>query len=144
MEYRTGLHVRWMIGRDRAEVLALIPGLTEEQALSWLRCRNVIGMVCECGEVVVGAMVYELHPDRLEVMAMGCEDVDVEAALVGKLLSKLASHRRVEVRMVTEDYGVCGRLARHGFVGVPCGDEVVMSYLLPGEWVRDELCEEVV
>lgn len=66
-------HVRWMIQRDLPEVLA-IENLSfpfpwsEEDFLRCLRQRNCIGKVAEAGERVVGFLIYELLPKRLQVL----------------------------------------------------------------------------
>ena len=67
------IHIRWMIRRDMAEVLAIeaesfeFPW-SEEDFIRCLRQRNCIGMVAELDDHVVGFMIYELHKNRLHVL----------------------------------------------------------------------------
>ena len=63
---RANSHIRWMIRRDYAEVLAIeargfeFPWC-EDDFIRCLRQRNCIGMVAERDDRVAGFMVYELH-----------------------------------------------------------------------------------
>ena len=41
---------------------------TEEEFLRFLRQRNCIGMVAEAGVKVVGCMVYELQPNKIQLV----------------------------------------------------------------------------
>lgn len=107
---RFDVHIRWMIRRDMPEVLdiedATNGGWSEEDFLRVLRQRNAIGMVCEGlkehREKVLAFMIYELHKERLEVMTMRVHPEfqrrDVGTQMVEKLVSKLSSHRRFEIR----------------------------------------------
>ena len=59
------VHIRWMIRRDMAEVLAIEADSfeypwSEDDFIRCLRQRNVIGMVAELDDRIVGFMVYEL------------------------------------------------------------------------------------
>lgn len=106
------LHVRWMIARDRPMVQWIewenfeFPW-TEDDFIRCLRQRNVIGMVCEHGERIVGFMVYELVGDgllRLLNLAVASthQRRGVGRYMVRKLIDKLTPNRRkllsVEVR----------------------------------------------
>lgn len=97
-------HIRWMIRRDMPQVLWLDranyhPAWGEAEYLDHLRCRSEIGMVAEHGDRLVGAMVYRLHKRHLELLrCVAHPEYDgVYEALVGKLLSKLSSHRRLRL-----------------------------------------------
>ena len=67
------VHIRWMIRRDMAEVLAIenasfeFPWF-EEDFIRCLRQRNCIGMVAEHDDQVVGFMIYELHKTLLHIL----------------------------------------------------------------------------
>lgn len=98
--------VRWMIRRDLPECLATERASfpqpwTEEDFLAALRRRNVIGMVAERGEKIVGYMLYELHKDRIGVLnfavAPGARRFGVGSQMVAKLVAKLDGHRRGKV-----------------------------------------------
>ena len=102
------VHVRWMIRRDMAEVLAI-----EEQAFEFpwheddfvrcLRQRNCIGMVAEASERVVGFMVYELHKHRLHILnfAVGerARRRGVGTQMCKKLIGKLSHDRRSRIQL---------------------------------------------
>ena len=102
------VHIRWMIRRDMAEVLAIesrsfeFPWL-EEDFVRCLRQRNCIGMVAEQHERVVGFMIYELHKNRLHVLNFAVH-ADVRRRGVGsqmlrKLVSKLSPQRRNRIML---------------------------------------------
>jgi len=73
------IHIRWMIRRDMAEVIAIE---TESFEFPWseddfvrcLRQRNCIGMVAEMDDQVVGFMIYELHKNRLHILNFAVAD----------------------------------------------------------------------
>jgi [ribosomal protein S18]-alanine N-acetyltransferase len=105
-------HIRWMIRRDLPEVLTLEsvfnsrdPWL-EEDFLHCLRQRNCIGMVVECGETVVGFMVYELHKQRLELTRIAVTiqgQEELFERLITKLMGKLSAHRRNRLCMTVDE-----------------------------------------
>jgi ribosomal-protein-alanine N-acetyltransferase len=125
-------HVRWMIRRDMAEVLAIdaasgMPALPssregdrEEGYLAMLRVKNCIGMVAEdCwrgpgNEKVVGLMVYELHPKHLGVLRLAVDPayrrMEVGTQMVARLASKLRSHRRTRLVADVSEYATAGQL----------------------------------
>ena len=112
-------HIRWMIRRDLDEVLAIESAsdarpFTENELLSLLRERNVIGMVAEHGERVVGFMIYELHKDRLALRKLAvAPDVrrrGVGRQLVNKLVNKLNAHARQRIDLIVRDSHVAGHL----------------------------------
>ena len=105
---QTRVHIRWMIRRDMPEVLhteqqSFQFAWTEEDFLRCLRQRNCIGMVAEHGEKVVGFMIYELHKNKLHILNFavhpGWRRLGVGAQMVGKLVSKLSSHRRTRITL---------------------------------------------
>ena len=106
------VHIRWMIRRDMAEVLAAETASfdqpwTEEDFLRCLRQRNCIGMVAEHQDRVVGFMIYELHKSRLHVLnfavAPDARRSGVGAQMVAKLVAKLSSHRRGKVTLAVRE-----------------------------------------
>lgn len=98
-----------MIRRDLPEVLDIeAEGFefpwTEEDFIRALRQRNVIGMVAERDDAVVGFMVYELHKTRLHLLnvavARRCRREMVGRQMLAKLQGKLSQQKRT--RIITE------------------------------------------
>lgn len=66
-------HVRWMIRRDLPEVVTIsrlghqwkrsVANIEHE-----LKHRNMIGVIAEQGDIVVGFVMYELHKTKLEIV----------------------------------------------------------------------------
>ena len=113
------VHIRWMIRRDMPEVLhaeqeSFAFAWTEEDFLRCLRQRNCIGMVAEHGEKVVGFMIYELHKNKLHIMNFavnpGWRKRGVGAQMVGKLVSKLSSHRRTRITLEVRETNLGAQL----------------------------------
>jgi ribosomal-protein-alanine N-acetyltransferase len=112
-------HIRWMIGPD-------MPGVLEVERLSFahpwgeadfrrhLRERNCIGMVAEVNGLVAGYMVYELHPDRLELLALAVHPYyrrwGVGSWLVAKLRGKLSPQRRKAISFEVAETNVGAQL----------------------------------
>ncbi len=99
---RLNVHCRWLIRRDMPELNAIeatLPEpLLEADLLDALRNRNVIGMVAEIGDRVLGYMVYEMHKAKLEIFRLAVHPDyrrrGVGSQMVAKMVSKLSSHRR--------------------------------------------------
>src|ERR1700676_2718981 len=113
------VHIRWMIRRDMPEVLQIEQdsfdySWTEEDFLRCLRQRNCIGMVAEHGEKVVGFMIYELHKSKLHILNFavhpGWRRLEVRAQMVGKLVSKLSSHRRTRITLEVRETNLAAQL----------------------------------
>jgi ribosomal protein S18 acetylase RimI-like enzyme len=70
----------------------------EDRILGVLRQRNAIGMVAEHGGRVVGYMVYELFPDRIELLRLAVDPdarrLGVGRQLMRKLAGKLSTRKR--------------------------------------------------
>lgn len=97
------IHNRWMIRRDMTEVLAIEDASyptpwSEDDFISCLRDRNVIGMVAEVDERVRGFMLYKIFHDKLHVLNFAVQPEfrrrGVGAAMVAKLVGKLSPQRR--------------------------------------------------
>ena len=100
------IHIRWMIRRDMAEVIAIE---TESFEFPWseddfvrcLRQRNCIGMVAEMDDQVVGFMIYELHKNRLHILNFAVADryrrLGIGTQMVSKLAGKLSDQRRSRI-----------------------------------------------
>jgi ribosomal-protein-alanine N-acetyltransferase len=113
------VHIRWMIRRDMPEVLqteqeSFEYAWTEEDFLSCLRQRNCIGMVAEQGEKVVGFMIYELHKSKLHILNFAvhpcCRRFGIGSQMVGKLISKLSSHRRTRITLEVRETNLPAQL----------------------------------
>lgn len=90
--------VRWMLRADMKEVLDIenrsfdYPW-SEADFINYLRQRNCMGMVADCGDKISGYMIYELHKTRLHLLNFAV-DYDfrrcrVGSAMVQKLINKL-------------------------------------------------------
>lgn len=113
------VHIRWMIRRDMPEVLlteqeSFEYSWTEEDFLKCLRQRNCIGMVAECGERVVGFMIYELHKAKLHVLNFAVHPdfrrTGVGRQMVAKLIGKLSSHRRTRITLAIRETNLAAQL----------------------------------
>jgi ribosomal-protein-alanine N-acetyltransferase len=125
-EINTRTYIRWMIRRDMPEVIAIEAASfehpwTEKKFCTALEQRNVIGMVAEHGEAVVGYMVYEL--DRTEICVL---DFAVRAdfrrsgigrQLIAKMKGKLMHNRRSRLSFVVRESNLdcCLFLKAQGF-----------------------------
>jgi ribosomal-protein-alanine N-acetyltransferase len=147
------VHIRWMIRRDMPEVLqteqdSFAHPWTEEDFLHCLRQRNCIGMVAECGDRVVGYVIYELHKSKLHVLNIAVHPPlrrkQIGAQLVGKLISKLSSHRRSRITLEVREGNLAAQLflrslgflatrVLRGFYEDTEEDAYVLEYRLPGE-----------
>lgn len=122
--------VRWLIRRDLEDVLEIERSSfehywTEEDFLCCLKQRNCIGMVAETADddrLIVGYMVYELNKGELHLLNFAVHPQwrrqGVGAAMVRKLVDKLAQTRRREIRVEVRDGNLPAQLFfRHqGFV----------------------------
>src|SRR5262245_11740991 len=113
------VHIRWMIRRDMPEVLQTEQesfefSWTEEDFLRCLRQRNCIGMVAEQGEKVVGFMIYELHKQKLHILNFAVHPtfrrLHIGSQMVGKLISKLSSHRRTRITLEVRETNLVAQL----------------------------------
>lgn len=112
-------HIRWMIRRDMADVLAIesegfeFPW-SEDDFLRCLRQRNCIGMVAEHEDRVAGFMIYELHKTRLHILnfAVGTQfrRCGVATQMVDKLIGKLSSQRRNRILLEVRETNLAAQL----------------------------------
>jgi ribosomal-protein-alanine N-acetyltransferase len=150
------VHVRWMIRRDFAEVLAIEAASfeyawDEADFLQELRKRSVIGMVAEVGERVVGFIVYELHKSRVHIVNLAthpeCRRLAVGRQLVAKVQGKLASHWRNAAFAVVRESNLDAQLflkamgfhcfdVLRGYYEDSGDDGYVMRYRLGGRQVE--------
>lgn len=152
-------HIRWVIRRDMQEVMAIDASnnyaWSEDEFLRVLRQRNAIGMVAEWEEKIVGFMIYELHKFKLHVLHF-CIHPDYRRRGIGlamsqKLVSKLSSHRRVQitanvrerdlsVQMFLRSQGFKASLVVRSFFEDSGEDAFRMEYSLADE---PEICNTV-
>lgn len=114
-----GVHIRWMIRRDMAEVLAI-----EEESFEFpwtaddfkrcLRQRHVMPMVAEHKERVVGFMIYELHKRRFHLLNVAVHP-EYRRRLVGSQLiqsvtKKLSPQRRTRVEGLVRETNLAAQL----------------------------------
>lgn len=112
-------HIRWMIRRDMPEVLAIDCACfhypwVQEEFVDWLRQRNVIGMVAERDERIVGYMIYLVFRLRLELVSFAVhpdhQRQGVGRAMFDRLRDKLSVRRPTILLDVRES-----NLAAHKF-----------------------------
>ncbi len=96
------MSMRWIIRADLPAVLAIKQACfddawPEDEFLSWLRCRNVIGQVVEFGDTICGFVIYELHPTFLKIVNIAVDPMmqgrGLGAEMIDKLTSKLTEKR---------------------------------------------------
>lgn len=113
------IHIRWMIRRDISSVLRIErqsfdAPWDEDDFLRCLRRRNCIGMVVEQEECIVGSMMYELEKSHLHLLNFAvAPEVRlsyVGSQMVGKLISKLHTHRRPSVVLEVAERNLAGQL----------------------------------
>ena len=88
--------VRWLIRCDLAEVVAIESATykdpwTESDFLKVLKIRNVIGMVAERGDKIVGYMIYELNKNHIRLLNLAVLPILKNTGVGGSLLDKLKS-----------------------------------------------------
>lgn len=119
-------HVRWAIRRDMAEILAIEKAVfefpwCEDDFIRCFRAKNVIGMVTEAGERVVGFMVYELHRTRVHILNFAVhpdfQGMGVGGTQMSKLLGKLEEDRRNRITTEVRERNLDAQLffKRFGF-----------------------------
>ncbi|HXD85486.1 MAG TPA: ribosomal protein S18-alanine N-acetyltransferase [Urbifossiella sp.] len=120
------IHIRWMIRRDMAEVLAtelasFEYAWTEEDFLRCLRQRNCIGMVAETDDHVIGFMIYELHRNKLHILNFAVHPdmrrTGIGRQMLQKLVNKLSTHRRQRISLAVRERNLDAQIffSRHEF-----------------------------
>lgn len=110
------LHVRWMIRRDMAEVLAIESEVfqpchwDENEFIRRLRKRNCIGLIVEDRDTreLLGYTVYDLYKNRIEIENLAVKESarheGVARAIITKMKAKLSTQRRRKLRaLIRED-----------------------------------------
>jgi len=123
------IHIRWMIRRDMAEVIAIetesfeFPW-SEDDFIRCLRQRNCIGMVAEMDDQVVGFMIYELHKNRLHILNFAVAErfrrMGIGTQMVAKLAGKLSDQRRNRILLEIRETNLPAQLffRQNGFRAV--------------------------
>lgn len=104
-------HIRWLIRRDMPQVISIEEMVfpypwSEQEFIAVLGQRNAIGSVIEEPRTdrIVGFMIYELHPQRFQLLSIAVHPTfqrqGYGRALLDKLYGKLSSCRRQQI--VTE------------------------------------------
>lgn len=106
LSVRTPANIRWLIRRDWPEVSA-IEGASfqepwdKEKFHSLLNERNIVGMIAEVSNKVVGFFIYELHKQHLNLLIMAVHPAyrrqGIGDQMMGRLISKLSPGRRTEL-----------------------------------------------
>mgnify|MGYP001616654025 CR=1 FL=1 len=124
---------RWMVRVDMADVLAIDrlafeDSWPEEKFLKCLRQRNLIGMVCDHGETVVGYCIYELEKTNFDIARIAVHKkwwrLGAGRYMIGRLVGKIAngpsSVRRTSMTMHVRERNLDGQLflKAMGFKGV--------------------------
>ncbi len=117
--------IRWMLVRDRPEVLAIEAASfatpwDEGDFIRALRDRNVVGFVAESDGVVVGLVVYHMGRASITIVNLavhpGYRRRGVGRQLVARLAGKLSSYRRTHLDVTVRErnlraqlfYSACG------------------------------------
>lgn len=154
-----GMHVRWMIRRDMADVLRIENAVfrfswSEDEFIRVLRQRNAIGMVVEHNDRVLGYMIYELHQHRLHLLNFAVDPAHHRKGYGRRMMEKLAgkltgkSYRRHKILCEVRETNLAAQqfLAAMGFKATSIirgfyddskEDAYVMQYLHP-ELVLEE------
>ena len=123
-------HIRWLIRRDLPEVLNIeldtsSDPLTEKELARILKKSkpNTIGMVAEHNDIILGFMIYELHPCYINVIRFAVDHyhqrMGIGTQMLNKLKEKLSHDKRRELKFhVHEDFLKSHLfLKKHEFVG---------------------------
>lgn len=100
-------HIRWMIRRDMPSVMEiennsfLDDKFDEDEFLYYLKKRQVIGIVAESGDHVIGHALYWLKAERVEIIKMAVHAdwrrKHVGVAMMRKIIKDMFGTKRVRV-----------------------------------------------
>ena len=144
------IHIRWLIRRDLDRVLAIERA---SFAAPWnigdfyavLKSRTTIGVVAESSGLVVGYAVYDMRPDRIELINLAVAP-DYRLRWIGKqlvrrLIDRLRGRRNlIRARVSERNLGAQLFFRDQGFVatgierepyGEPDHDAYVMDFTIP-------------
>ncbi len=118
-EIKTQVHIRWVIRGDAPAVLNIEAASfefpwSEDKLIRTLRNREVIGMVAELADEVVGVMIYELHKNRLHLInfavAPTARRQGIGSTMIEKLVSKLSHDRRNRIMLEVRESNLAALL----------------------------------
>jgi len=118
-EIKTQVHIRWMVREDTPAVLNIEAASfenpwSEETLIRTLRNREVIGMVAELADEVVGVMIYELHKNRLHLIkfavAPQARRQGIGSTMIENLVSKLSHDRRNRIMLEVSESNLAALL----------------------------------
>jgi ribosomal-protein-alanine N-acetyltransferase len=118
-EIKTQVHIRWVIRGDAPAVLNIEAASfenpwSEDELIRTLRRREVIGMVAELADEVVGVMIYELHKNRLHLInfavAPTARRQGIGSTMIEKLVSKLSHDRRNRIMLEVRESNLAALL----------------------------------
>jgi ribosomal-protein-alanine N-acetyltransferase len=116
---RARISIRWAVRRDAQEILAIENATSnhpwsEGDFLRELQKRNVIGMVAEDGDRIVGFMVYELRRRSIRILSFAaCPTFSrqgVGTQMIAKLIGKLSQERRSTLALYVRETNLAGQL----------------------------------
>lgn len=105
-EYEFPVQIRWLINGDMPDVQMIecqgfLNPWTQNDFLSALRERNIIGMVAKHGHKIVGFMVYELQKKELRLLNFAVDPKhqrkQVGTQMIARLADKLSEQRRKKI-----------------------------------------------
>lgn len=120
------INIRWMIRRDMPSVIAIESRCfpdpwQEEDFLNLLRLRNVIGMVCEQADKIIGFIIYELNDNAMSIVTLAI-DPDFQRKKIGtfiidKIKQKLSIQRRTLINCLVRESDLSSQLffSKNGF-----------------------------
>lgn len=100
--------IRWMIRKDMPDVVHISQECfdqpwTEQDFLTCLRQRNVIGMVADLGHEVAGFHIYELHKHKLRLLNLAVapkyQRQRVGTQMLQRLTGKLSAIWRTTIEL---------------------------------------------
>ena len=92
---KSKVYIRWMIKRDMPEVLNIEKDnfkefcWSENDFMVTLKQRSVIGMVAEVDDKVVGYMIYNLEPEKLELFNLAVHKEYQRQGIATQMVNKL-------------------------------------------------------
>jgi len=119
MVSKSDIEVRWMIRKDIPAVMAIENdsfehSWSEDDLLSCMRQRSVIGMVADRNGQIAGFMVYEFHKHRLHILnfavAREHRRTGVGRAMLNKLIGKLSPERRTRIMLEVRETNLNAQL----------------------------------
>lgn len=133
-------NIRWLIHRDMDEVIEIERASyddpwTEDEFMSYLRQRNVIGQVVERTSYerstyeILGFMVYEFHVHAMQLLNIAvrpdCRMQGIGASMIDKMKGKMSQQKRL-LSVTVRETNVGGQLFFRA-MGLRC-EEIIRDY----------------